>query len=765
MKSVLAILLITALAPCVAYCDSFDLRQVQGKSLITSMSQPPSGSCWASSAVSAMESNLLTTGKWHVTEFPELPRLSVAHVQWWNGFSQHHNDDAHPVQGSGLDPNLGGDFRMVQAYIARAEGMVSWESEYLDPNVFNGIPEQSEPNAARFYVRDIVWYCMEPNLAGIDDIKQAMQRHGALSASLCLDNRFYDPNAKTHYQPMDDPQDPNHAATLVGWDDEQPTQAPLPGAWLCRHDGPPARGDDGYFWISYYDRHCGRHPDLGAVSFQFVEPLIYEWIYLHDYHGWRDTKTDCQSAFNAFTAQADEIISAVSFVTAEDEVDYVVKIFDNFWDGQLLGELSSQTGRIKHRGFHTVNLTRPVDLIAGDEFYIYLDLSHGGQAFDRTSEVPVLLGDKTWSEDSESTGVRESRVVVSASQPGQSYYKDGDVWHDLYDYDDSANFCIKALAIVPGSLILDAVQRVSHDQYRIYQRDIENMGLGLYAGPGYNQGVRNRDGWADGGTLGNEEARLYLQDHLNALGLDVSVQGRYANVIAEQPGQYRPEDIYIVCAHYDTTSPGERPGGDDNASGTAGVLEVARVLTQYDFDATLRFIGFNAEEEWMKGSQDYLDRIVIPQQENIIGVINLDMILRPAWDSNILEPVDVDIATADIANCFAWTQVFVDIVHRYVPALLVDPRVPHTANWDAGDQAPFISAGYAAILVIENTANEVWYSQSNLYYHSAEDASDALANDVSSPSGVTYDYHFAVDIVRATVATLAQEAGLRLPSN
>ena len=146
MKSVLAILLITALAPCVAYCDSFDLRQVQGKSLVT-MSQPPSGSCWTSSAVSAMESNLLTTGKWHVTEFPELPRLSAAHVQWWNGFNQHHNDDAHPVQGSGLDPNLGGDFRMVQAYAARAEGMVSWESEDPDPNGFNGIPERSDPNA------------------------------------------------------------------------------------------------------------------------------------------------------------------------------------------------------------------------------------------------------------------------------------------------------------------------------------------------------------------------------------------------------------------------------------------------------------------------------------------------------------------------------------------------------------------------------------------------------------------------------------------
>ena len=112
-----------------------------------------------------------------------------------------------------------------------------------------------------------------------------MQAHGALGASLCWDKRFYDGYANSHYQAMDDPQDPNHAVLLLGWDDERLTQAPLPGAWLCRHSGPPARGDEGYLWISYYDKHCGRHPDLGAVSFQHVEPLIYEHIYGHDYHG------------------------------------------------------------------------------------------------------------------------------------------------------------------------------------------------------------------------------------------------------------------------------------------------------------------------------------------------------------------------------------------------------------------------------------------------------------------------------------------------
>ena len=132
----------------------------------------------------------------------------------------------------------------------------------------------------------------------------------------------------------------------------------------------------------------------------------------------------------------------------------------------------------------------------------------------------------------------------------------------------SACICIAYLTLilteplVCADIILDAVNKVSLEQYRTYQVDIENMGLGFYGGQAYNQGFRNRDGWADGGTLGNQETRLYLVDHLSSMGLDVSIQGSYANVVAELPGIQTPGAIYIVCGHYDTTSNDERPGGD-----------------------------------------------------------------------------------------------------------------------------------------------------------------------------------------------------------
>ncbi len=316
---------------------------------------------------------------------------------------------------------------------------------------------------------------------------------------------------------------------------------------------------------------------------------------------------------------------------------------------------------------------------------------------------------------------------------------------------------------VHADAIQDVVDKVSVERYRAYEVTLENMGLGAYGGPLYDQGLRNRDGWAGDGTLGNQEARLYLTDQFSAMGLAVSIQGVYKNVVAEWPGTQRPQEICIVCAHYDTTGGGERPGGDDNASGTAGVLEAARVLTQYRFRSTLRFIAFNAEEEWMRGSQEYVN--TLPKDANIVGVINLDMILRPAWDSDANEPQDLEVETLEVPFCAAWVQAFVAAAKTYVPSLLIDPNSHYPVVWGAGDQGPFITAGYAAFCAIENTTYEIWSGSSNIYYHSAQDVSNALANNALSPSGVTYDYDFAVNVVKATVATLALRAVLLPPAD
>jgi hypothetical protein len=119
----------------------------------------------------------------------------------------------------------------------------------------------------------------------------------------------------------------------------------------------------------------------------------------------------------------------------------------------------SKTGSFDVSGYHTVDLDSPLALTAGDDFYLYLALTDGGYAFDRTSEVPVLLG---------APAVTDG-TIVSDALPGQSWYFDGSQWLDLYEYPldvyfdgigewrdvtGSANFCITGYTVPePSSLV------------------------------------------------------------------------------------------------------------------------------------------------------------------------------------------------------------------------------------------------------------------------------------------------------------------------
>ena len=182
-------------------------------------------------------------------------------------------------------------------------------------------------------------------------------------------------------------------------------------------------------------------PGANFFSVQNVEPLQYESVYYHDYHGWRDVQTETVEAFNAFIASQDDIIEAVNFFTAVDNVDYTVKIYDNFTGGSLSDELISQSGTLEYTGLHTITLDLDVVIAEGDDFYVYLSLSDGGHPYDRTSVVPVLLGSDS------------KTLVESAANPGESYYMTAKGWDDFYNYDDpsgyqnTGNFCIKALAV------------------------------------------------------------------------------------------------------------------------------------------------------------------------------------------------------------------------------------------------------------------------------------------------------------------------------
>jgi hypothetical protein len=245
-------------------------------------------------------------------------------------------------------------------------------------------------------------------------------------------------------------------------------------------------------------------------------------------------------------------------------------------------------------------------------------------------------------------------------------------------------------------------------------------------------------------TAGLNEAAQYIHGEYTALGLSVAYDPfvhnskPMTNVVAELPGVGPGSDhVYILCAHYDSISAdpyNAAPGADDNGSGTAAVLEAARILCQHTFSRTLRFVHFAGEEQGTIGSSHYAGQ-VSERGELIEGVINLDMI---AYES--VPPNDhiVEIHAGTNPASIALAEAVIDNILEY--GLALAPQKITVGATSRSDHSSFWSYGYPAILGVEDLQD------ANPNYHSTN---DTLANMRT---------HTMVEYAKAAVATLAELA-------
>lgn len=191
-------------------------------------------------------------------------------------------------------------------------------------------------------------------------------------------------------------------------------------------------------------------------------------------------------------------------------------------------------------------------------------------------------------------------------------------------------------------------------------------------------------------------------DRLASLGYTVrdepvTFSGRETlNVVAEKPGTAPDGErqLVYVTAHLDSINEAggvnaPAPGADDNASGAAGVLEIARVLAATTTRHDLRLVLFGGEEQGLHGSRIHVGRLARADRSRIAMVINMDMIgrLNTAAPSVLLEGAAVSRnvidALARAAHDTSDLEVFVSL----------EPF--------ASDHVPFINAGLPAVLTIE----------------------------------------------------------------
>ncbi len=236
-------------------------------------------------------------------------------------------------------------------------------------------------------------------------------------------------------------------------------------------------------------------------------------------------------------------------------------------------------------------------------------------------------------------------------------------------------------------------------------------------------------------------AAAWARDQLEAMGYvtrlqDIVVNGSPSwNVIADKEGYAAAaHGVVFVTAHLDSINiqggpAAPAPGADDNGSGSAGVLEIARALREHRGEHDLRFILFGGEEEGLFGSKRYVANLPAEERARIRAVVNMDMIgaLNAPTRSVLLEGAPLSRRVIDGLSqaAMTYTQLAVETyLHPF-----------------ASDHVPFIDAGIPAVLTIEGADN------TNGNVHSGADTIDHI------------NYDFALEILRTNVAFVANEVG------
>lgn len=208
----------------------------------------------------------------------------------------------------------------------------------------------------------------------------------------------------------------------------------------------------------------------------------------------------------------------------------------------------------------------------------------------------------------------------------------------------------------------------------------------------------------------NGLAADFLQQKLQSYGLEVEIQAFNVageNIIAIQRGTKYPTQFYMICGHYDSMPDLDRsPGADDNASGTATVLEAARVLSAFKSEYSIIYALWDEEEQGLLGSRHFV-KSAFANRDTIHGIINIDMI---GWDRNYDGTALISIQY--VGNSQQIGNSAFQIATQYDLALnplVVDFRL-------SSDNISFWEKGYSAIAISEHFGVD-----SNADYHTIYD--------------------------------------------
>jgi len=231
------------------------------------------------------------------------------------------------------------------------------------------------------------------------------------------------------------------------------------------------------------------------------------------------------------------------------------------------------------------------------------------------------------------------------------------------------------------------------------------------------------------------------------------------NITGRKPGMKAEDRTIVIDAHYDGVA--GSPAADDNGSGVVGMMEAARILRQYNFEHSLRFIGFDFEEAGLIGSQRYVQSY-IKSYEKLEGILNLEMIgfysnkknsQTVPTGFNLLFPQAYQqlvndtfkgnfIVVCGNTNSASLNTAYTKSTNLYVPQLkMLSVEVPSNGqiapDFRRSDHASFWDNNNKALMLTDGS------NFRNANYHKASDSIGTL------------NFNFMTNVVKATLATAA----------
>lgn len=488
--------------------SKFDLRT---KGLVSSVkNQGDLGTCWAHAVLGSIETDMIAENP-HI-DLSERYLATYMASEEYGGGSNSLDAGARSGDALGLLTNWIGIV---------SESVAPYDQEYTSDLAKKELQKQSE-----LHITDV--HCFNfsddekyESIVGTDlfyeylnEVKRAICDGHAIYLSLNFDD-FYSMNYETNalYNTENFVYDSPHAVLIVGYDDDYSsdnfkTSPGMNGAWLIKNSWGIENGDNGYYWVSYYDNSIDEMDYFDAVPAE-----MHDHLYSHDdfgvsgQFGISDNGDTCAYISNLYTAEENSFITDVMLNCCVPDDSYEITVYTGLTDTAvpISGEAHSSTsGTMDHIGYQTITLDEPVHITEGETFAVVAKIS-GIQGYHIACEYAynnhgIPLGSSEFGSNRTNSGMllSEERILKTFANNQSFFSADGQNWTDLYDsYDYDAEFltgnlCLRAMTCDEGtvhfSTYSDALAPGTEislscaDGKDIYY-SIDNSGFEIYTAP------------------------------------------------------------------------------------------------------------------------------------------------------------------------------------------------------------------------------------------------------------------------------------------